>query len=69
MITHQHFKNCITSIQPPGLMTMRLMHHRGHPGQGAKHITTVHDVMCHPHSVMLPHEQLHSTLCRATQSR
>ena len=43
-----------TSIQPPGPMKMRLMHHPGHQAHQA-----VHDGVCRPHIVTLLHEQLH----------
>ena len=29
---------------------------------GTKHVKTVHDAVCHPHKVTLPHEQLHGGL-------
>ena len=48
----------VTSVQPPGLMKVRLMHHQEHH-QGHQAHRTVLDVVCHPHSVMLPHERLH----------
>ncbi len=47
-----------TSIQSPGLMKMRLMHHQEHH-QGYKAPQTNHDVVCQPQDVTLPHEQLH----------
>ena len=37
--------------------------------QGTKGINTIHDVVCHPHNVLLPHTQLHGTLSRAQQGR
>ena len=43
----------ITSIQPPGLMKMRLMHHQEHHlGHHAPQ-----NKVCHPHNVALPHER------------
>ena len=44
------------SIQPLGLMNMRLMHQQDHH---LGHREPKLDVVRHPHIVTLPHEQLH----------
>ena len=41
----------------PGLMKMRWMHHQRSIRQGTRGIAMIHDVVCHAHNVMLPHEQ------------
>ena len=43
--------------QPPGLMQMRLMHHWSMI-KGTEHFISTHDVVCHPHDVILSHAQL-----------
>ena len=37
--------------------------------KGTKHLKTVHDVVCHPHNVTLPHEQVHGVVSRTEQGR
>ena len=46
-----------TGLQPPGLMKMRFNIIRSIM-KGIKHFRTPFDVVCHPHNVSLPHEQL-----------
>ena len=41
----------------------------GASDRALKGIKTIHNVVCHPHNVLLPHKQLHGTLNRAEQSR
>ena len=58
----------ITSIQPPGLMKMRLMHYQEHH-LGHQAPQTILDEVCHPHNAALPHEQLHGVVSRTEQGR
>lgn len=47
-------RECIFFIQPLG-MRMMLMHNKA-SRRAPSHIKTVHDVVCNPHIVALPHE-------------
>ena len=64
---HISMKGWTTSVQQPGLMKMSLMHQlslisSGAIIKGTQHLNTIHDIVCHPHNLMLPHEQLHHVL-------
>ena len=51
------------SVQPPGLMKVRLMRFQKHQeGTRRECISTVHDAVCRPRSVILPCEQLNRTM-------
>ena len=62
---------CFTSIQPPGMMKVGSTHHQEHQTrhQGLlNNCFAIQDVVCHPHIVRLPHEQLHGAAGRPNKA-